>query len=556
LSGPGGEDSSAEAINVQEQNQPPVLSNGRVTPSSGYADQTVFTYTVVYQDDEGDEPSSPANRHVWIRGYDGSSMHVDMTLPMTRGSGDITTGAVYSASTTLPDAKDGFYIFGFYFAYKVNGKVHSAVSDQFDGPVVMGSLVTITGTGPVNLQVTDPDGLVVTIDTSQIPGAEYAEEDLDGDGDLDVRITIPNRKLGEYKVVVVPNPDARPTDSYTVEVSSPEATSLTASGRVEDIPQEPYAVEVLKQEPRRLLSGQNLISLGLIPEDPSPEAVFDEISGPLDLRHWNSATGTWETVANGRLTELDPLEGYYIWVPEEVAVVVEGMPITGDQTLALEKAGWQQIGVPYMVAWWLGAGGSISVEHSGAVKSLSEAVAAGWISGTISEWDNESKRWIKSTIGDSVTLDPWTGYWIYTFVDNLTLHFSETPAMGSEYLTTTAGKEPKVGPPVPTSSPPESLTEPLSIRVINVPNPIQDTHTTTFKILGICPCDVQELRIEIYNLSGKIVWEGETLEPTLSWHTENQLGQVLANGVYLYRAKVRVGNTWILTQIEKLVILR
>jgi len=445
------------------------------------------------------------------------------------------------------------------------------------------SSISFCATGPVDIVVEDPGSVVIDKDMLEPLGAThvmvdvydniaiknslesvgmvYTMLDLDDDDVLDVELVISDREVGTYKVTVVPRENAEPDDQYTIEVTSGGKTEelVDETGTIEDLPKDAFVYESTLEQLGwlQLLRGQNMISIGLSPIEALPGAVFDEIRDPLDLRNWDASSGTWRTAENGTLKAISPLEGYWIWVPEDVTIVVEGMPLTGDQTLTLEKAGWQQIGVPYMVAWGLGAGGSMTVEHAGVVKSLSDAVAAGWISGTISQWDSSSKQWIKPTVLDGLTLDPWTGYWIYTFVGNLTLHFSETPGLGvgTEPLTT-AGKEPKADPPVPTSSPSESPTEPLSFRVINAPNPIQDTHTTTFKVLGICPCHVQGLRVEIYDLSGKLVWEGETLEQTLSWHTENELGQVLANGVYLYRAKVKVGSTWTLTPMGKLAILR
>ena len=75
-------------------------------------------------------------------------------------------------------------------------------------------------------------------------------------------------------------------------------------------------------------------------------------------------------------------------------------------------------------------------------------------------------------------------------------------------------------------------------------------------VLGICPCEVQGLRVEIYDLSGKLVWQDRTSASTLPWHTEDSLGHHLANGMYIYRALVKIDGEWIPTPIEKLAILR
>ena len=94
------------------------------------------------------------------------------------------------------------------------------------------------------------------------------------------------------------------------------------------------------------------------------------------------------------------------------------------------------------------------------------------------------------------------------------------------------------------------------IRVVPVPNPVRDVNTTTFRVLGICPCSVQGLRVEIYDLAGKLVWEGEAQAAELTWHTENLEGLPLANGVYLYKAYVKVGGEWMPTGVQKVAICR
>mgnify|MGYP003880843077 CR=1 FL=1 len=91
------------------------------------------------------------------------------------------------------------------------------------------------------------------------------------------------------------------------------------------------------------------------------------------------------------------------------------------------------------------------------------------------------------------------------------------------------------------------------ITVRAVPNPIRDVHTTTFTVRGV---DVEAIRVEVYDLSGRLVWQGEALGDELLWHTEDLLGRYLANGVYLYRAYVKVGGEWLVSELQKLAILR
>ena len=104
--------------------------------------------------------------------------------------------------------------------------------------------LTFTVYSPVEIVVTDPDGLAISRQLNEIPGATYTETDIDGDGDLDAQIRIPNRKIGDYSITVIPEPDALPTDTYTLEVSVGDTTiTLAEDVQISDIPSEPYVIE-------------------------------------------------------------------------------------------------------------------------------------------------------------------------------------------------------------------------------------------------------------------------------------------------------------------------
>ena len=85
------------------------------------------------------------------------------------------------------------------------------------------------------------------------------------------------------------------------------------------------------------------------------------------------------------------------------------------------------------------------------------------------------------------------------------------------------------------------------------PNPVTEVHTATFTARGV---GVEALKIQIFDLSGRLVFEKETSGNQLEWHTENNAGEYLANGVYIYRALVEIGGNWIATKVQKIVILR
>ncbi len=100
--------------------------------------------------------------------------------------------------------------------------------------------ILITAHGPVDLIVTDPDSLGISKQLNQIPGATYLECDLNGDGELDDIVTVP-KKIGNYLIQVVPEPDVPPTDTYSLEAAIYDQTMVLAEDvQIQDIPPEPY----------------------------------------------------------------------------------------------------------------------------------------------------------------------------------------------------------------------------------------------------------------------------------------------------------------------------
>ena len=90
----------------------------------------------------------------------------------------------------------------------------------------------------------------------------------------------------------------------------------------------------------------------------------------------------------------------------------------------------------------------------------------------------------------------------------------------------------------------------------NLPNPVRSQHTTTFKVEGKTANLVQAMRVEIYNQSGQKVFTQDINAKELEWHTDNEAGELLANGVYLYQVWVKIGGEWYPTGVHKLAVVR
>jgi hypothetical protein len=96
--------------------------------------------------------------------------------------------------------------------------------------------------------------------------------------------------------------------------------------------------------------------------------------------------------------------------------------------------------------------------------------------------------------------------------------------------------------------------------VVNFPNPFKDETNFTFQLLG---SDTgTELEIKIYTITGRLIKSFDNLVPPSDgynydylWDGRDDDGDIIANGVYIYKLVVRNENEQ-KEVIEKLVVLR
>jgi hypothetical protein len=256
----------------------------------------------------------------------------------------------------------------------------------------------------------------------------------------------------------------------------------------------------------------------------------------VTLYWWN---GTSYTSLTGTAA-IEPVKGYWANLPANKTVTASGTIPTTDQTIALVK-GWNMISVP-----WAYPKAAIQVQKGTETKSWADAVAAGWVRDTIWGYDGAYQS--------VTTLDPWSGYWVKALVDGLSLKFAYASRLTTMCVSCLEAKAvvPE-GEELPPAPPAASAAE---FTFVNVPNPIRDVHTTTFKVLGPLASMVTEIKVQVFDLTGKLVWEGTAAGAELTWHTDDLTGAYLANGVYLYKVYVKVGDAWISSGVLKLVIQR
>ena len=139
-------------------------------------------------------------------------------------------------------------------------------------------------------------------------------------------------------------------------------------------------------------AGWNLVSFNVMPDDPSPEAVFAEVAD--SVQSVISGTRRWTPQSGGRLAALQIGVGYWVKTTRDNVVwTIRGEP---DEGVAINvNAGWNLIGYPL-----LDAGAPETV-----LRSASEAgIVSSVISGT--------RRWTPQSGGRLAEMVPGVGYWL------------------------------------------------------------------------------------------------------------------------------------------------
>jgi len=104
-------------------------------------------------------------------------------------------------------------------------------------PDIPDNTITFMVFSPVEISITDPDGLSVGLSRQDIPGAMHIVDDFDDDGDAEQVIYIPGKKDGEYTIKILPKPEAQLTDIYSVKViESDQIITLAEDVQIDDIP--------------------------------------------------------------------------------------------------------------------------------------------------------------------------------------------------------------------------------------------------------------------------------------------------------------------------------
>lgn len=311
-------------------------------------------------------------------------------------------------------------------------------------------------------------------------------------------------------------------------------------------------------------SGWYLTSVPLVPSDPTAEDVYSGL--PVFAAYqYDPTTGGYVDLTGQPIAWSD---GYWLWLMGDETITVEGTSVTTDQIFAFGDAGWQQFSVPAVDIPVTGPdeGGRDDPDilfraPGGPWYTYNEAIANGLILPGIFRYDTCAGAYDPAMGADAV-LDPWTGYWIETLVDGVEVQVPVAYWIANPWVAPTSFHPMRVNtngrvPPAPPALPVNymsAIDEATGLVVYNEPNPIRDVHTTTFHVMAAQP--IESILVQIFDQSGALVFEKVEPGDELVWHTDNDYGEFLANGVYFYRVSALIDGEWVLAGVRKLVIFR
>jgi parallel beta-helix repeat protein len=121
----------------------------------------------------------------------------------------------------------------------------------------------VSALSPVDLTVSDIFGRVINKTICEIPSADYKEFDANGDGDIDVVITLPSINM-KYNLTVTPKTGAAPNDDYSVIVENNYISFQIVNSTVAEIPEGGYNAALYTYNP----STYEALEIGYPIQDP------------------------------------------------------------------------------------------------------------------------------------------------------------------------------------------------------------------------------------------------------------------------------------------------
>jgi RHS repeat-associated protein len=160
-------------------------------------------------------------------------------------------------------------------------------------------------------------------------------------------------------------------------------------------------------------AGWSLVSVPLVPANPAPSAVFDEVAAPLRL--YDYAFGHVIAPGDPGARNVAPGRAFWLLLASPTLVQATGQPVsmTAAYRIAI-KPGWNAIATPWLFSTeWTDA--QVSVTDGSSTLALNAAVAAGWIDATLGDPSPSGDyATIAANSSPAGRLMPWRGYALFS----------------------------------------------------------------------------------------------------------------------------------------------
>ena len=202
-----------------------------------------------------------------------------------------------------------------------------------------------------------------------------------------------------------------------------------------------YIVDQLNQRIRRVCGGEWYVALAgdswhmvTLPGgcvEPQPHFVFDELLPPLSpfdmlsgcLHRYDHDRQGYETYYDWAPTPLGPVtpgDGYWLWVHDDITICYRATPPGEPVTVHFPTSGWYLFGSPRAEDVPVEA---CTVYHGGDALPFTDAANV-WIQDPLLFYDAATHSYASCGVSPLDTdhhLRAFRGYWLCTFVDDVTL---------------------------------------------------------------------------------------------------------------------------------------
>jgi uncharacterized repeat protein (TIGR01451 family) len=102
---------------------------------------------------------------------------------------------------------------------------------------------------PIDLKATDPDGLIISKQSNEIPESKYVEKDINEDNITEEIVSILEAKEGIYSINAKPKANSSQNDIFNINIYfKGKVFNLVKDIKIKDIPAKPYLIEVTKDK--------------------------------------------------------------------------------------------------------------------------------------------------------------------------------------------------------------------------------------------------------------------------------------------------------------------